>query len=154
MHTHTLPPSPPTILLVEDSDEDYTAFARAIKLTGLEHMLYRCRDGNEALDFLFRRGRYTNSLLAPHPSLIVLDLNLPDTDGHEVLAQVKQSPSLCVIPLIVLTTSANPRDVNQCYCQGANGYQVKSANYESFKSEVQRTMEYWLRTVVIPKFDE
>lgn len=154
MHTHTLPPSPPTILLVEDSDEDYTAFARAIKLTSLEHTLYRCRDGEEALEYLFRRGRYTDPATAPHPSFILLDLNLPGIDGHEVLTQMRQSPALCAIPVIVLTTSANPRDVRACYCRGANAYQVKSANYESFKGEVQRTVDYWLRTVVIPTVEE
>ncbi|MGH9845238.1 MAG: response regulator [Blastocatellia bacterium] len=147
-------PLPPVVLLIEDSDEDYTAFARAIRLTGLEHTLHRCRDGDEALAFLFQQGPHAGPRTTPRPSLILLDLNLPGTDGREVLARVKRDERLRAIPLIVLTTSANPQDIHECYRQGANSYQVKSANYEGFKGEVQRTVDYWFRTAVTPASEE
>jgi len=144
------PPPHPIILLIEDSDEDYVAFARSIDRTGLKLTLHRCRDGDEALEFLFLRGRHANPSTAPRPSLILLDLNLPGTDGREVLARVKQDERLRAIPIIVLTSSTNPRDVSECYEQGANGYQVKSVDYEHFSRDVQRTVDYWFGTAVIP----
>ena len=143
-------PLHPNILLVEDSQEDYVAFARCIDRTGLKHTLHRSRDGDEALDFLFRRGRHADPLTSPRPSLILLDLNLPGTDGREVLARVKQDERLRSIPVIVLTTSTNPRDVSECYQQGANGYQVKSVDYERFRQDVQHTVNYWFGTAVLP----
>jgi CheY-like chemotaxis protein len=151
---NTPSPIPPVILLIEDSDEDYTAFARAIRLTGLQHTLHRCRDGDEAWEFLFQQDHHINPRATPCPSLILLDLNLPGTDGREMLARVKRDERLRAIPLIVLTTSANPRDIRKCYRQGANSYQVKSANFEGFKLEVQRTIDYWFKTVVTPAPEE
>lgn len=151
---NTSPQLPPVVLLIEDSDEDYTAFARAMHLTGLEHTLHRCRDGEEALDFLFQQGSPDSKRMISIPSLIVLDLNLPGMDGREVLARVKQDERLRAIPLIILTTSANPQDINECYRQGANSYQIKSANYEGFKHEVQRMVDYWFRTAVTTSQEE
>ena len=143
-------PPHPHILLIEDSDEDFMAFARCIERTGLKHTLHRCRDGDEALEFLFLRGRYADPQAAPRPSLILLDLNLPGTDGREVLAQVKRDERVRAIPIIVLTSSTDPRDASECYQQGANGYQAKSIDYEQFRQGVQRTVDYWFRTAVIP----
>ena len=143
-------PPNPIILLIEDCDEDAVAFARSIARTGLKHTLHRCRDGDEALEFLFLRGRHADPGTAPRPSLILLDLNLPGTDGREVLARVKQDDRLRTIPIIVLTSSANPQDVSGCYEQGANGYQIKSVDYERFSHDVQLTVEYWFKTAVIP----
>ena len=147
MATH---PPHPVILLVEDSDVDYVAFARSIDRTGQKHTLYRCRDGDEALDFLFEKGRYADSGAAPRPSLILLDLNLPGTDGREVLARVKQDERLRSIPIVVLTSSTNPRDVSECYEHGANAYQVKAVDYDRFKLDVQRAVDYWFGTAVVP----
>jgi CheY-like chemotaxis protein len=138
------------VLLVEDSDEDYHACVRAFRQAGLSTPHQRCRDGDEALEYLHQTGRYAESGAAPRPALILLDLNLPGTDGREVLRVVKQDRDLCDIPVIVMTTSANPSDILECYCQGANGYQVKTSNYEGFKSEIQRMVDYWFRTALIP----
>jgi len=143
-------PLHPNILLVEDCQEDYVAFSRCIDRTGLKHTLYRSRDGDEALEFLFRHGRHTDPLTSPRPSLILLDLNLPGTDGREVLARVKQDERLRSIPVIVLTSSTNPRDVRECYRRGANGYQIKAVDYERFRQDVLNTMNYWLGTAVLP----
>lgn len=138
------------LLLVEDSDEDYVALVRAFRQAGLTVPYNRCRDGDEALEYLRQSGRYATPGTAPRPSLILLDLNLPGTDGREVLRIVKHDVELSSIPIIVMTTSANPADIIECYRQGANGYQVKMANYEGFKREIQSTVDYWFRTAVIP----
>lgn len=138
------------LLLVEDSDEDYTALVRALKQAGLSAPYHRCQNGDEALEYLRQSGRYFSPGAAPRPSLVLLDLNLPGTDGRDVLRAVKSDKALSAIPVIVMTTSANPTDILECYSRGANGYQVKTSNYEGFKHEIQRTVDYWFRTAIIP----
>lgn len=146
MDTSLLP-----ILLIEDSDEDYLTLVRAWQQTGLTNPLYRCGNGDEALEYLHRTGRYAQPNNAPRPALILLDLNLPGTDGREILAQIKRDEQLCSIPLVVMTTSSNPRDIRECYCCGANSYQVKAADYEGFKQQVEHLVAYWLKTVMLPQ---
>jgi CheY-like chemotaxis protein len=149
--TVTLPNNPASpLLLVEDSDEDYVALVRAIQQTGLNTPHHRCRDGDDALEYLRRSGRYADPATAPRPALILLDLNLPGTDGREVLQVVKYDGELSSIPVIVMTTSSNPTDIIECYRHGANGYQVKTSNYEGFRREIQRTVDYWFHTAVLP----
>ena len=142
------------LLLVEDSDEDYIALVRAFQQAGLQTPHHRCRDGDEAIEYLHGAGRYAAPGSAPRPSIILLDLNLPGTDGREVLQIVKSDRDLSSIPIIVMTTSANPSDIRECYRQGVNGYQVKTSNYEGFKREIQSTVEYWFRTAIIPAMVE
>ena len=108
-------PSQP-ILLVEDSPEDFETTQRAFRRSGLKNPIFRCSDGDDALDFLFRRGSYAD---VPRPGVILLDLNLPGTDGREVLAEIKADPQLRQIPVIVLTTSSDDRDISACYSAGA-----------------------------------
>ncbi|HEY9845278.1 MAG TPA: response regulator, partial [Candidatus Caenarcaniphilales bacterium] len=110
------------LLVVEDSDEDFEAFGRMIRKSAIVNPIYRCTDGEDALDFLHRDGQYTNPATAPRPAIILLDLNLPGTDGREVLAEIKQDSTLKIIPVVVFTTSANPKDVEFCYWHGVNGY--------------------------------
>ena len=138
------------LLMVEDSDADYFALLRALRQAGLNIPHHRCQNGDEALEYLRQSGSDDGSGLAPRPSLILLDLNLPGTDGREVLKTVKNDQDLSTIPIIVMTTSANPSDIVECYRQGANGYQVKTSNYEGFKREIQRTVDYWFNTAIIP----
>lgn len=104
------------ILLVEDSDEDYYTTKRAFIKSGMANNLYRCADGESALDFLYHKGEYaTNPEKAPRPCLILLDLNLPRKDGREVLKIIKADPHLKEIPVVVLTTSADDLDIHACY---------------------------------------
>ncbi len=144
------PPETP-ILLVEDSPEDYAATVRAFKKAGLANPIFRCADGEEALDFLHRRGRYADPARAPRPGVILLDLNLPGTDGREVLAEVKADRRLRAIPVIVLTTSADERDVAGCYQAGANSYVQKPVSLDRFLHAVQRLKEYWFEIVILPR---
>lgn len=140
------------ILLIEDSNEDYTALKRAWQQTGRSNPIHWCRDGDEALALLRECEPETENAFCP--SLILLDLNLPGTEGREVLETIKRDDRLRAIPVIVMTTSSNPRDVIDCYQRGANGYQLKSANYEAFKLDIQRTADYWLGTALIPTLAE
>jgi CheY-like chemotaxis protein len=140
-----------TILLVEDSPEDYAATVRAFKKAGLANPIVRCADGDDALNFLHRRGPYADPARAPRPGVILLDLNLPGTDGRDVLAEVKADAALKAIPVIVLTTSSDERDVAGCYQAGANSYVQKPVSLERFFLAVQRLKEYWFEVVILPR---
>lgn len=135
-----------TILVVEDSDEDYAALQRAFKQEAAV-VLHRCARAEEALDYLHRRGTHAQS---PRPALILLDLNLPGLDGRTVLQQIKQHEGLKTIPVIVLTTSSNPRDILECYQHGANSYQTKIVNYPAFRTALQQMLGYWFGTATLP----
>ncbi len=139
------------ILLVEDSPEDYETTVRAFQKARLCNPIFHCGDGDEALDFLYQRGAYSDPAQAPRPSLILLDLNLPGTDGREVLDIIKQDQELKVIPVIVLTTSSDERDIQACYSAGANSYIAKPVDLEGFMSAIQELKDYWLGVVILPK---
>ncbi len=136
------------ILLVEDSPEDFETTQRAFRRSGLKNPIFRCADGDEALDFLFRRGRHAG---APPPGVILLDLNLPGTDGREVLSEIKADPELKQIPVIVLTTSSDDRDVAACYKAGANSYIQKPVDLDGFMRAIERLNDYWFEVVILPK---
>src|SRR5438105_11046543 len=95
------------LLLIEDSDEDYYATKRAFEAFGTANQLYRCKDGAEALDYLYQRNGHADPLKSPRPNVILLDLNLPIEDGRNVLRTIKTDPNLNMIPVIILTTSLN-----------------------------------------------
>jgi len=125
------------ILLVEDSPEDYEVTVRAFRKANLLNPVFHCQDGEEALDYLYRRGRYADPTSAPRPGLVLLDLNLPGTDGRQVLAQIKSDAQLRTIPVVVLTTSADERDIEGCYRAGANSYVQKPVSLDAFLRSVQ-----------------
>ena len=118
----TMIEQPPLLLVIEDSNEDFEAFQRYVRRSPLTIPIYHCVDGDDALAFLDRTGRYSDPQSAPRPGLILLDLNLPGTDGREVLRKIKQDEILKVIPVVVFTTSNNPKDIEACYRQGFNSY--------------------------------
>ena len=141
-----------TILIVEDSPEDFQATRRALINAGLHNSIRHCEDGDEALDYLFQRGEFVEpENAAPRPGIILLDLNLPGTDGRDVLAAIKQDAELKHIPVIVLTTSSDPRDIEACYKAGANSYVQKPVGLDSFMDAIQRLHDYWFEIVVYPK---
>ena len=142
-------PSPnQPILLVEDSPEDFETAERAFRRSGLKNPIIRCADGDEALELLFRRGRFAD---APRPGVVLLDLNLPGTDGREVLSEIKADPQLKHIPVIVLTTSSDDRDVQACYQAGASSYIQKPVDLEGFMRAIERLNDYWFEVVILPK---
>jgi len=138
------------ILLVEDSAEDAEATLRAFQKARLANPVYRVSDGDEALDYLFRRGSYVDAETAPQPSIVLLDLNLPGTDGREVLAEIKNAEHLRQIPVIVLTTSSEKEDIDACYAMGANSYIRKPVDTDGFLRAVQHLKDYWFEVVILP----
>lgn len=140
-----------TLLVVEDSDEDFEATLRTLKKIGATAQISRCVDGDDALDRLFSRGIYSPPSEMPTPSLILLDLNLPATDGREVLEQIKRDEKLKSIPVVVLTTSSNPKDVDVCYRNGANSYVLKPVNLQQFTDQLKLMYDYWFDMVLLPE---
>lgn len=146
----TMIEQPPLLLVIEDSNEDFEAFQRYVRRSPLTIPLYHCVDGDDALAFLDRTGRYSDPQSAPRPGLILLDLNLPGTDGREVLRKIKQDEILKVIPVVVFTTSNNPKDIEACYRQGVNSYIVKPIDFNRLKHSIQILIDYWFDTTVLP----
>jgi CheY-like chemotaxis protein len=145
---------PQTILVVEDSDDDFLATARAFKKAGLANPVQRCTNGDQALDYLFRRNEYADPTKSPKPGMILLDLNLPGTDGREVLRVLKDDPVLKTTPVIVLTTSSAEQDIQRCYDYGANSYVQKPVDLRGFVEAMTRLKEYWFEVAVLPKNSE
>lgn len=138
------------ILLVEDSPEDYIATLRALKRSGLTQPLVRVSDGDEALDYLFQRGKYEDLKTAVRPAVILLDLNMPGTDGFDVLKVVKSDESLRRIPVIVLTTSGDEEDVLRCYEDGANTFIRKPVDPLHFVEAMQAVHAFWMEVAILP----
>jgi CheY-like chemotaxis protein len=138
------------VLLIEDNPEDYEATVRSLRRCGVANPLCRCEDGDAALDFLHRRGRYLDAAEAPTPGFILLDLNLPGTDGWTVLADIKRDPRLRTIPVVVFTTSSDHRDIESCYQVGANSYIQKPLDLDGFARAIARLKDYWFDTVLLP----
>jgi len=140
-----------TILLVEDNPEDYEATQRALRKAGLANPLVRCEDGDQALNYLFQRGPFADPASAPRPAIILLDLNMPGTDGYEVLRQIKLDDVLKSIPVIVLTTSDDERDIEVCYQRGANSFVTKPVALDGLFHAIQRLKDFWFEIAVYPK---
>lgn len=139
------------ILMIEDSDEDYVALQRVFKKSNYDFQLERTANAHQALDFLLTRGEYKDRLDSGIvPSLILLDLNLPGLDGRELLLQLKRDSRFKEIPVVILTTSNNPRDVLYCYRNGANGYQIKTVGFDKFFNSIRSMITYWFETATIP----
>mgnify|MGYP005846479397 CR=1 FL=1 len=135
------------ILLVEDSPSDADLTVETLSAAKILTNLHIVEDGVEALDFLYHRGKYKN---VPRPDLILLDLNLPRKDGREVLAEVKSSPELGTIPVVVLTTSAADEDILRSYQLHANCYITKPVDLDQFIKIVKTIEDFWLAAVKLP----
>jgi CheY-like chemotaxis protein len=138
------------ILIIEDSPEEYEATVRTFRKAGVANPIFHCQTGEEALDFLLRRGAFGDPRAAPRPGIILLDLNLPGTDGRETLREIKRAEGLRSIPVIVLTTSADDRDVDACYRDGANSYVQKPVDLGGFARALRVLRDYWLETALLP----
>jgi len=138
------PPVP--ILLVEDNAADVELTLRAFRRRKLANPIAVARDGEEALDYVHRRGRFAEG--APVPGIVLLDLRLPKVDGLDVLRGMKEHRVYRQIPVIVLTTSAEDRDIRQSYELGAASYIVKPVEFEKFLEVVERIDLYWVLTNV------
>ncbi|AVH70578.1 response regulator [Nostoc sp. 'Lobaria pulmonaria (5183) cyanobiont'] len=142
----------PLLLIVEDSNEDFEVLQRFLKRSSIAVPIQRCINGEQALAFLYRTGNYVDRETAPRPGLIMLDLNLPGTDGREVLRRIKQDDNLNMIPVVVFTTSNNPKDIEVCYRYGVNSYIVKPINFVKLKRDIQMLVEYWFEVTTLPDY--
>ena len=133
-----------SLVLIEDSEEDYTAFLRALKRQRDDVKVTRFADGESFLETM-RSGS-----LPRLPSVIVLDLNLPALSGHEVLREIREDAAMRGLPVIVLTTSANPEDIRRTYDLNVGGYIVKQGTFEGFREKIESLADYWLGTVQLP----
>jgi two-component system, response regulator len=130
------------ILLVEDNPNDVKLTLHAFRTANLANTIHVARDGVEAVEFLFGNAE----TMQPHnlPKLILLDLKLPRLDGHEVLRRVKEDPRTASIPVVMLTSSSEERDVMRTYETGANSYIIKPVDFEQFTDSVRDLGKYWL----------
>jgi len=135
------------ILLVEDSPSDVELTIETFSESKILNQIHVAEDGAEALDFLFKRGKYKN---APRPDLILLDLNLPKKNGREVLAEIKGDPDLQIIPVVILTTSAAEEDILRSYQLHANCYITKPVDFEQFTKIVKLISDFWFAAVRLP----
>ncbi|MEU8706514.1 response regulator [Streptomyces sp. NPDC048565] len=138
---------PIEVLLVEDDPGDELMTREAFEDNKIRNTLHVVRDGQEALDFLYRRGEHTE---APRPDLVLLDLNLPKYDGRQVLERIKTDPELALIPVVVLTTSSAEEDILRSYKLHANAYVTKPVDLEQFIGAVRQIDDFFVSVVRLP----
>ncbi|MBN2809882.1 MAG: response regulator [Deltaproteobacteria bacterium] len=132
------------ILLVEDERMDIELTLDAFRETRLDNEVHVVQTGEEALDYLFGRGRFQDRVYAPLPDFILLDIKLPGISGLDVLQTIKQTPKLKRIPVIILTSSKEQQDRITSYDNGVNSYLVKPITFSGFLEVVESLCEYWL----------
>lgn len=140
------------ILLVEDNQDDLDMTLRALRKANLANHIQVVRDGVEALDFIFAEGAHTGRKVENSPKVMLLDLKLPKIDGMEVLKRVKSDPRTKMIPVVVLTSSKEQKDVVESYQLGVNSYIVKPVNFDRFAAAVAELGMYWLLRNQPPNF--
>jgi len=128
------------ILLIEDNPDHVILTKRVLEDNKVSNRVYVCNDGAEALDFIYRRAKYSD---APRPGLILLDVKLPRVDGFEVLKQLKSDPSIKAIPVVMLTTSARDEEILKGYDEGANSYVTKPIKFDEFAEKIRNIGLYW-----------
>jgi CheY-like chemotaxis protein len=141
---------PAIILLVEDNRADQELTRRALEEGKIRNELRIVEDGEEALAYLFRTGKYKDPATSPKPDLLLLDLNLPRVDGREVLEQVRADAKLRRMAVVVLTTSRQEQDILRSYEVGCNSFITKPVDLDQFIRVVQTLEEYWFQIVVLP----
>lgn len=139
---------PITILMAEDNATDIMLTKEALAHAKVINTLHVVEDGQEALDFLHRRGQYAKM---PRPDLILLDLNMPRKNGQEVLAEIKEDDELKHIPVVVLTTSKAEEDVLKAYGLFANCYVIKPVDFDVFAEVVRSIQQFWFSVVTLPR---
>ena len=133
------------ILLVEDNINDAELAMRELKKSQLSNNIFHVKDGEEALDFIFATGPYSDNRSVGHqPKLILLDIQMPKINGIEVLQKIKSDERTKLTPVVILTSSKEDPDIKKCYALGANSYIVKPVNFETFADSIKNLGFYWL----------
>ena len=139
-----------TILYADDDPEDRMLLTDAWKESRVANELHMVEDGEELMDYLKRRGKYTSLAGTPLPGMILLDLNMPRKDGREALKEIKTDPALRRVPVIVLTTSQAEEDIYRAYDLGVNSFILKPVTFKSLVDVTQTIGRYWLEIVELP----
>jgi chemotaxis family two-component system response regulator Rcp1 len=142
------------ILLVEDNPADVKITQRALRDSGFPVDLRVVRDGQEAVDYLLRAGPHAADPTWRSPDLILLDLNLPRLDGLQVLQRIRATPELRKVPVLILTTSDRPKDIEETYTAGANTYIQKPADFARFVQVLRTIQQYWLDAAMLPPLND
>ena len=145
---------PITILMAEDDPDDRMLTNDALQESRLANTLLFVEDGEELMDYFYRRGRFRDPKKSPRPGLILLDLNMPKKDGREALKEIKADPGLRRIPVVVLTTSKEEEDVFRTYDLGANSFVSKPVTFEALVEIMKTIGQYWLQIVELPPDSE
>ncbi len=132
-----------TLVVIEDSDEDFDTVQQAVKRAGITADVFRAATGVDGLTVLRAQA-------STGPTLVLMDLNTPGTDGREALAAIKSDPAFKSVPVVVLSTSGNQRDIGFCYAAGANAYHVKPVQYPQHLAVLVDVLTYWLSRVMLP----
>jgi two-component system response regulator len=143
--------TPIQILLVEDNEDDYEATLRSFRRNRFVNPIKWCRNGQEALDYLSGKDEIADAPAAQKPDLILLDLNMPGIDGRHVLHIIKADATLRSIPVIVLTTSTDAKDIAECYSMGANSYIQKPVSLEGLTDAIRIMTDYWFDVAILPR---
>lgn len=141
----------PSVLLVEDNPDHAELISRCLDEREIGGQLYHVSDGEEALDYLAHRGRYSDPENSPRPALILMDLRLPKLDGLSLLRKIKSNPQYDAIPVVVLTTSTADPDIEGAYAARANAYLAKPLNFEEFRQHLQTAARFWLKCNRTPR---
>lgn len=141
---------PITILLADDDADDRLMAGEALAESRLANELRYVEDGEELMDYLQRRGQYSDASQSPRPGLILLDLNMPKKDGREALKEIKATPELRSIPIVVLTTSKAEEDIYRTYDLGVNSFITKPVMFESLVEVMKTLGKYWFEIVELP----
>ena len=139
-----------TILMADDDEDDCMLASEALTESRLVNVLHFVQNGEELMDYLYRRGKYTEQSDSPRPGLILLDLNMPKKDGREALREIKADPNLRQIPVVVLTTSKAEEDIYRSYDLGANSFITKPVTFASLVEVMKTIGKYWFEIVDLP----
>jgi CheY-like chemotaxis protein len=142
--------TPICILMADDDADDRMLMREAMTEGRIANDLCLVEDGEELMDYLLRRGRYVDPNSAPSPGLILLDLNMPRKDGREALAEIKATPGLRRIPIVVLTTARAEEDILRSYDLGVSGFVVKPVTFQALVNTMKAVGKYWFEIVELP----
>lgn len=152
MSTHT-PPRPIVILMADDSEDDRLMTREALQESFVINELREVEDGEELMDYLQRRGDYSEPQSSPRPGLILLDLNMPRKSGQEALEEIKANSSLRRIPIVVLTTSDDEHDIVRSYDLGVSSFITKPVTFDGLVEVMKAFGKYWIEIVAVPQSD-